>query len=128
MDRSGSSPGKMAPHSCSRASVIISVPFVAPILNTGTNFLLGTISFVSNSVTTILQLALSLDYAVIFCNRFKEERASYPLREAVIRSLSKAIPEVGASSLTTIGGLIAMLFMQFRLGRVSVCVSLSGAC
>ena len=96
---------------------------VAAILNTGTNFLLGTISFVSNSVTTILQLALSLDYAVIFCNRFKEERASYPLREAVIRSLSKAIPEVGASSLTTIGGLIAMLFMQFRLGPdMAICL------
>ena len=96
---------------------------VAAILNTGTNFLLGTISFVSNSVTTILQLALSLDYAVIFCNRFKEERVSYPLREAVIRSLSKAIPEVGASSLTTIGGLIAMLFMQFRLGPdMAICL------
>ena len=96
---------------------------VAAILNTGTNFLLGTISFVSNSVTTILQLALSLDYAVIFCNRFKEERASYPLREAVIRSLSKAIPEVGASSLTTIGGLIAMMFMRFRLGPdMAICL------
>ena len=45
MDRSGSSPGKMAPHSCSRASVIISVPFVAPILNT------GTIPHASNSLT-----------------------------------------------------------------------------
>ena len=103
---------------------IIGLTFiVAAILNTGTNFLLGTISFVSNSVTTILQLALSLDYAVIYCNRFKEERASHPLREAVILSLSKAIPEVGASSLTTIGGLIAMLFMRFRLGPdMAVCL------
>ena len=103
---------------------IIGLTFiVAAILNTGTNFLLGTISFVSNSVTTILQLALSLDYAVIYCNRFKEERASHPLREAVILSLSKAIPEVGASSLTTIGGLIAMMFMRFRLGPdMAVCL------
>ena len=96
--------------------IILITFLVAAILNKGTSFLLGKISFVSNSVTTILQLALSLDYAVIYVNRFKEERERHELREAVIISLSKAIPEVGASSLTTIGGLIAMLFMQFRLG------------
>lgn len=88
----------------------------AAILNMGTNFLLGEISFVSNSVTTILQLALSLDYAVILSNRYREERASMGLREAVITALSKAIPEIGASSLTTIGGLFAMMFMQFKIG------------
>ena len=88
----------------------------AMVLNMGTNFLLGKISFVSNSVTSILQLALSLDYAVILCNRFKEEHQTLPLREAVIQALSKGIPEIGASSLTTVGGLVAMIFMQFRLG------------
>ena len=92
-------------------------------MNLGTNFLLGKISFVSNSVTTILQLALSLDYAVIYCNRFKEERQSHELRDAVVISLSKAIPEVGASSLTTVGGLIAMMFMQFKLGPdMAICL------
>ena len=60
----------------------------------GTNFLLGTISFVSNSVTNILQLALSLDYAIIFCNHFKEEHETLPLKEAVIESLAKSIPEI----------------------------------
>ena len=89
---------------------------VAAILNMGTSFLLGTISFVSNSVTTILQLALALDYAVIYSNRFKEEHKTHDLHDAVVISLSKAIPEIGASSLTTVGGLIAMMFMQFRLG------------
>ena len=89
---------------------------VGMILNMGTNFLLGTISFVSNSVTNILQLALSLDYAIIFCNHFKEEHETLPLKEAVIESLAKSIPEISSSSLTTIGGLVAMLFMQFRLG------------
>ena len=88
----------------------------AMILNQGSNFLLGKISFVSNSVTSILQLALSLDYAVILCNRFKEEHQTLPTREAAITALSKAIPEIGASSLTTIGGLCAMLFMQFKIG------------
>ena len=88
----------------------------AMILNQGTNFLLGKISFVSNSVTSILQLALSLDYAVILSNRFREEREDLEIREAVIVALSKGIPEIGASSLTTIGGLMAMMFMQFKIG------------
>ena len=96
--------------------VLILTFVVALILNQGTNFLMGRISFISNSVTSILQLALSIDYAIIFCNRFKEEHRLLPLREAVVISLSKSIPEIGASSLTTIGGLIAMMFMQFKLG------------
>ena len=96
---------------------------VAAILNMGCNFLLGKISFVSDSVTTILQLALALDYAVIYSNRFKEEHETHERREAVIISLSKAIPEIGASSLTTVGGLIAMMFMQFKLGPdMAICL------
>ena len=97
-------------------AVLILTFVVGMILNMGTNFLLGTISFVSNSVTNILQLALSLDYAIIFCNHFKEEHQTMPLKEAVIESLSKSIPEISSSSLTTIGGLVAMLFMQFKIG------------
>ncbi len=57
-----------------------------------------------------------MDYAVIFLNRYKEEHASLPAREAVIIALSKAIPEIAGSSLTTIGGLIAMTFMQYKMG------------
>ena len=96
---------------------VLLITFVtAMILNLGSNFLLGKISFVSNSVTSILQLALSLDYAIILCNRFKEEHQTLPIREAVIVALSKAIPEISASSLTTVGGLIAMMFMQFKIG------------
>ena len=92
----------------------------AMILNQGTQFLLGKIS---NSVTSILQLALSLDYAVILCNRFKEEHETLPLRESVIVALSKGIPEIGASSLTTIGGLVAMMFMQFKVGPdMAICL------
>lgn len=103
--------------------VLILTFVTAIILNLGTNFLLGKISFVSNSVTSILQLALSLDYAVILCNRYKEEHQTLPIREAVIVALSKAIPEIGSSSLTTIGGLVAMMFMQFRIGAdMAICL------
>lgn len=88
----------------------------AAIIQMGTNFVFGTISFVSNSVTIVLQLALSVDYAVILLNRYKEEHATLPAREAVIVALSKAIPEISGSSLTTVGGLIAMTFMQYKMG------------
>ena len=96
--------------------VLLLTFIIAMVLNQGSNFLLGKISFVSNSVTSILQLALSLDYAVILCNLFKEERQTMSIRDAAITALSKAIPEIGASSLTTIGGLAAMLCMQFKIG------------
>ena len=96
---------------------------VGMILNMGSNFLLGKISFVSNSVTNILQLALSLDYAIILCNHFKEEKQSFELKEAVIEATAKSIPEISSSSLTTIGGLVAMLFMQFKVGAdMGVCL------
>lgn len=88
----------------------------AALITKGTNFIMGTISFVSNSVTIVLQLALSVDYAVIFCNRYKEEHQTLGIREADIVALSKAIPEISSSSLTTVGGLIAMMFMQFGIG------------
>lgn len=88
----------------------------AAVLQLGTNFVFGKISFVSDSVTIVLQLALSIDYAIIFLNRYKEEHAYYKSREAVIIALSKAIPEISGSSLTTIGGLVAMTFMQYKMG------------
>lgn len=90
----------------------------AAVIQMGTNFFLGTISFVSNSVTIVLQLALSVDYAIIFCHRYREEHEVLPAREAVIVALSKAIPELSASSLTTIGGLFAMTLMQSSSGRI----------
>lgn len=97
---------------------VLIITFVAAaILQIGTNFLFESISYVSNSVTLILQLALAIDYAVILCNRFAEEKLNTSdQREAMILALEKAVPEIASSSLTTIGGLIAMTFMQFGLG------------
>lgn len=89
---------------------------VAAILNKGTNFLFGTISFVTNSIAVVLQLALAVDYAIILAHRFMEEHEDKDAREAVIVALSKAIPEISSSSLTTVSGMVAMMFMQFRIG------------
>ena len=89
----------------------------AALLNMGTNFLCGTISFISNSVTVILQLALAIDYAIILCHRFSDEHETLDTREACIAALSKAIPEISSSSLTTISGLAALGFMHFGIGR-----------
>ncbi len=89
---------------------------VAAILNMGTNFLCGKISFISNSVTVVLQLALAIDYAIILCHRFSDEHETLAAREACIIALSKAIPEISSSSLTTISGLAALGFMHFGIG------------
>ena len=90
---------------------------MAALLNMGTNYWLGTISFVSNSVCIILQLALSIDYAIILANHYQEEKAKYSdAKEAMTEALAKSITEISGSSLTTISGLIALCTMSFRLG------------
>ena len=97
--------------------VLIMTFGAAALLNMGTNCLCGTISFISNSVTVILQLALAIDYAIILCHRFSDEHETKDTREACIAALSKAIPEISSSSLTTISGLGALAFMHFGIGR-----------
>lgn len=88
----------------------------AAILNMGTNFLCGKISFISNSIAVVLQLALAIDYAIILCHRFTDERETRSARDAAVIALTKAIPEISASSLTTISGLAALGFMEFAIG------------
>lgn len=73
-------------------SVLLLTFVTAMILNQGSNFVFGKISFVSNSVTSILQLALSLDYAVILCNHFKEQHETMPIREAAISCADQIHP------------------------------------
>ena len=90
---------------------------VAALLNMGTNFWLGEISSITNSIAVILQLALAIDYAIIFSHRYQDEIDRFPTeREALIEALSKSIVEISSSSLTTISGLVALMLMQFRLG------------
>lgn len=97
--------------------VYLIVFVAAAILNMGTNFIFGTISFITNSIAVVLQLALAIDYAIIFCHRYMEERDNgLSPREADIAALSKAIVEISSSSLTTISGLVALMLMQLRIG------------
>ena len=96
--------------------VLLTTFGVAALLNMGTNFLFGKISFISDSVAVVLQLALAIDYAIILCHRFSDEHETKPTREACIIALSKSIPEISASSMTTICGLAALGFMEFGIG------------
>lgn len=89
---------------------------VSMILNIGTNYWFGSVSFVTNAVGAVLQLAMSVDYAIIFLHRFLEEREHYVATEATTVALSKAIPEISSSSLTTISGMVALMFMEFGIG------------
>ena len=96
--------------------VMITTFGAAAILNKGSNFMFGEISFVSDSIAIVLQLALAIDYAIILCHRYMEERESSEPMDAVVAALCKAIPEISGSCLTTLSGLAAMAFMHFQIG------------
>ncbi len=96
--------------------IFLAVFGVAALLNMGTNYWFGEISFVTNAVGAVLQLALAIDYAIILFHRFMEEHEDKETIEAVTVALSKAIPEISSSSLTTVSGMVALMFMQFGIG------------
>lgn len=104
-------------HTYMEIPVLLATFGMAALMNKGTNFIFGEISFVSDSVAVVLQLALAIDYAIILCHRYTEERTHLEAREAVIIALSKAIPEIAGSSMTTLSGLGAMCFMRFGIGK-----------
>lgn len=89
---------------------------VAALLNMGTNYLLGEISFITKSVAVVLQLALAIDYSIILSHRFAEEKETKNAYDAIVTALSKAIIEISSSSLTTLAGLAALMIMQLRIG------------
>lgn len=98
--------------------VIFGIVFIfAAVINMGTNYLLGTISSITNSIAVILQLALAIDYSIILIHRYQDEVTKQPTeKDALIEALSKGIIEISSSSLTTISGLLALTLMHFRLG------------
>ena len=97
--------------------IFVIVFVVAALLNMGTNFWLGEISTITHSIAIILQLALAIDYAIIFAHRYQDECLVFDSpRAALTEALAKSILEISSSSLTTISGLVALMLMQFRLG------------
>ena len=90
---------------------------VAVWVNKGTNYWFHEVSFITNSIAAVLQLGLGIDYAIIMCHHYTEERELFAPREATIRALTLAIPEISASSLTTISGLLALSFMKIKIGE-----------
>lgn len=85
-------------------------------INKGTNYWFGEISFITNSIAAVLQLGLAIDYAIILCHHYTEEREHSNPHDAVVKALAVAIPEISASSLTTISGLLALAFMKIKIG------------
>ena len=101
---------------------------VAVLLNQGTNIFLGETSDVTASISAILQLALSMDYSIILMNRYRQElalenvpegadRPSSDQRDAAMRrAVAGAFSAITSSSLTTFVGLLALVFMSFKIG------------
>ena len=90
---------------------------VSVVINMGTNLIFGRISFMTNSVSPIMQLAVSLDYAIFLLHSFADHRKTCPdAEEAMRRAIRQSFSAVSASAATTIFGFIALIFMQFRIG------------
>ena len=90
---------------------------VAVLLNSGSNLIFGTISFVTNAAGAVLQLAGSLDYGVFRQHRFEDCRAEQPdIREALVEALCRSTSSILSSALTTVIGFIALCIMRFGIG------------
>lgn len=92
---------------------------VAIIINMGTNiFISGGLSNMTMSAASILQLAVSLDYAIFLLHRFHDERNDGKgVKEAMVEAMKKAAPAVFGSAFTTIAGFLALMVMDFGIGR-----------
>ena len=97
--------------------VLIGVIGVSVLINMGTNIVLGEISYLTQSVAAILQLALSMDYSIFLMKKYRKERKEGLSKEEAMRAaIKKSLSPVSASSLTTIAGFVALMFMRYRIG------------
>ena len=97
--------------------LFLSVLSIAIIINMGSNIIFGEISFLSNAVGAVLQLACSMDYSIFLLHAFTEERANGAEPEqAMANALRSAVSSIGASGATTIVGFAAMVLMNFGIG------------
>lgn len=91
---------------------------MAIIYNMGTNFLAGEMSFITQALAAVLQLAVTLDYSIFLWHSYEEYRQKYPGQKerAMAHAISNTIVSVIGSSITTVAGFVAMCFMTFTLG------------
>lgn len=90
---------------------------IAIAINMGTNIIFGEVSFITYAISPILQLAVSLDYAIFLLSRFGEYRHETDnVTEAMVRAMKRSVPAIFASALTTIFGFLALLAMRFKIG------------
>lgn len=90
---------------------------IAIIINEGTNFFLGEISFITRSTSAVLQLAVSMDYAVFLLHRFGSLRhEGLPLQEAMSKAMVQSFSAIAASAATTVFGFLVLVLMRFKIG------------
>lgn len=94
---------------------------ISILLNMGTNLIagnpIGTISTITSSCASILQLAISMDYSIFLMHTYYEERRTgKDPKEALISAMPKTLKSIMASALTTIGGFVALFFMTYGMG------------
>ena len=91
---------------------------MAIIYNMGTNFIQGEISFITEALSAVLQLAVTIDYSIFLWHSYKEEKEKHPgdNKEAMAVAIGKTITSVVSSSITTVAGFLALCFMSYELG------------
>ena len=93
------------------------VIFVGVLLNMGTNIIFKDVSFITQAVGGVLQLAVSMDYAIFLLHRFRDFREEgLSVEEAMKHAIVKSFSPISSSAITTFFGFLALIFMRFRLG------------
>ena len=88
------------------------------LLNLGTNYFMGEISYITKALSAVLQLAVTMDYSIFLWNSYNEQRALHGEKgEAMAAAVQATLASVTGSSITTIAGFIALCFMTFTMGR-----------
>ncbi len=90
---------------------------IAIAINMGTNIVLGSVSQITMSIAAILQLVLSMDYSIILANRYRQEKLLCDdIEEAMKNAWKNAFSSIASSGMTTVIGLIMLVFMSFKIG------------
>jgi hypothetical protein len=88
------------------------------LLNMGTNYFLGEISYITKALSAVLQLAVTMDYSIFLWHSYEEQKTHFSdHKEAMAVAIKETVRSVLGSSITTVAGFIALCFMTFTLGR-----------